>query len=153
MRFPEEHCFLEGSKAWPDCPSGKRNIYIDEDEHGALVEWYWQGRTRSTRRKQIPQELSWDRARSSAVRSGRLTSWAMAQRKLLWSYAPARHEDSVFSSSYVHPVARGRVVPATGVTTNKQKAATFDRRTGWAWKNMYGYCTRSKSVKGSGRRR
>jgi len=53
MRFPEEHFFLEGSKAWPDCPSGKRNIYID-DEHGALVEWYWQGKTRSTRRKICP---------------------------------------------------------------------------------------------------
>jgi hypothetical protein len=38
MRFPEERCYLEGSKAWPDCPSVVHNKYVDEDEYGALVE-------------------------------------------------------------------------------------------------------------------
>ena len=40
--FPKVHCFLEGSQASPICRYGKSNVH--EDECGAFMEWYWQGK-------------------------------------------------------------------------------------------------------------
>ena len=52
-RFPKVHCLLEGSQGSPVCPSGKSNMYnlpffihtVYEKGYGALVEWFWQGKT------------------------------------------------------------------------------------------------------------
>jgi hypothetical protein len=55
-------------------------------EHGAAVEWYWQGKTEglgkncpSATLSTTNRTLMWARARAAAVRSRRLTAWAMAR--------------------------------------------------------------------------
>jgi hypothetical protein len=61
---------------------------IDDDDYGAVGGMKIGRRNRSTRRKpdpvslcppQIPHNLTWDRTRSAAVGSQRLTAWAMTR--------------------------------------------------------------------------
>jgi len=71
-RFPD---FARSSFSW--------RHHVDEDENGALVEWYWQGNTEVLGEKsaavplclpQISCVLAWDRTWVSAVRGRRLTA-------------------------------------------------------------------------------
>jgi hypothetical protein len=72
---------VEVSQVSPVCPSGKRTI--NEDEYGAFVEWYWQGKTYVLVEKRVPvpydiaqtpRGLAWNRTGASAVKRRRLTA-------------------------------------------------------------------------------
>lgn len=51
-RFLKEHCFLDGFQASPIYPAGK-DQHVDEDECGAMVEWYRQGKTEIVGKKTV----------------------------------------------------------------------------------------------------
>jgi hypothetical protein len=68
---------------WAQCPS----IGWKLNGYGALLEWYWQGKSEVLGRKpaplplcplHIPHELSWRWSNVSAVINQLLTDWAMA---------------------------------------------------------------------------
>jgi hypothetical protein len=63
------------------CPSSRWYM----SEYGSAVEWYWQEKTMDSEKtchtatlSTIPYGLIWVRTQASALRSRRLTAWAMA---------------------------------------------------------------------------
>jgi hypothetical protein len=64
------------------------SVGVRMNEYGAVVEWYWRGKTEvlgenpvsaTLCQPQIPHKPAWDRSRPSATRCQQLTAWTMAQ--------------------------------------------------------------------------